>query len=140
MDAQTDFNLCCSHMPTCTLCWISVYYMVGNNIMCRSRKFCQRGSNSEVFLLLLFKLMRGERIQIPLKGGHHQPTREMPCKRHFPGGPKMAQYGIWLGSFVIFHGIWTSIAKKPYSFVIFHGWSGPPVSLLDRLMNILFYI
>ena len=35
----------------------------------------------------------------------------------------------WLGSFVIFQGIWTSIAKKPYSFVIFLcvGY-GPPVT------------
>ena len=38
----------------------------------------------------------------------------------------------WLGSFVIFQGIWTSIAKKPYIFVIFHGggvrtpWPPPP--------------
>ena len=27
----------------------------------------------------------------------------------------------WLGSFVNFQGIWTSIAKKPYIFVIFQG-------------------
>ena len=30
----------------------------------------------------------------------------------------------WLGSFVIFQGIWTSIAKKAYSFVIIQG--SPP--------------
>ena len=30
----------------------------------------------------------------------------------------------WLGSFVIFQGIWTSIAKKPYIFVIFRGGGG----------------
>ena len=30
----------------------------------------------------------------------------------------------WLGSFMIFQGIWTSIAKKPYSFVIFQGGGG----------------
>ena len=37
----------------------------------------------------------------------------------------------WLGSFVIFQRIQTSIAKKPYIFVIFQGWGGgsrPPVS------------
>ena len=28
------------------------------------------------------------------------------------------------GSFVIFQGIWTSIAKKPYSFAIFQGGGG----------------
>ena len=32
-----------------------------------------------------------------------------------------------IGSFVIFQGIRTSIAKKPYIFVIFQGGSGPPV-------------
>ena len=42
----------------------------------------------------------------------------------------------WLGSFVIFQGIWTSTAEKPYIFVIFLGGgvSGPPVPPLDPLM------
>ena len=30
----------------------------------------------------------------------------------------------WLGSFVIFQGIWTSIAKKPYRFELFRGVGG----------------
>ena len=30
----------------------------------------------------------------------------------------------WLGSFVIFQGIWTGIAKKPHIFVIFQGGRG----------------
>ena len=25
MDAQADLNVCCMHMPTCTLCWIPAY-------------------------------------------------------------------------------------------------------------------
>ena len=35
----------------------------------------------------------------------------------------------WIGSFVIFQGIWTNIANKPYIFVIFQGvgGSGSPV-------------
>ena len=33
----------------------------------------------------------------------------------------------WLGSFVVFQGILTSITKKPYIFVIFQEESGPPV-------------
>ena len=37
----------------------------------------------------------------------------------------MAQHLIWLGSFVIFQGIRTSIAKKPYIFVIFKGVQNP---------------
>ena len=31
----------------------------------------------------------------------------------------------WLGRFVIFQGIWTSISKKPHIFVIFQEWGGP---------------
>ena len=38
----------------------------------------------------------------------------------------MAQIECWLGSFVIFQGIRTSIAKKPYIFVIFQGGGGGP--------------
>ena len=34
----------------------------------------------------------------------------------------------WLGSFVVLQGIQTSIAKRPYIFVIFQG-SGPPIPL-----------
>ena len=40
----------------------------------------------------LFSLMTGERIQLPLKSGHHWPTSEMPFKWHFAGGPMMAQH------------------------------------------------
>ena len=43
--------------------------------------------------------MRGERIQIALKAGHHQPASETPW-------PTLE---CWLGSFVIFQGIRTSI-------------------------------
>ena len=35
------------------------------------------------------------------------------------------------GGFVIFQGIWTSIAKEPYSFVIFQGGPDPLSSPLD---------
>ena len=46
----------------------------------------------DVFLLLFFQLLRGERIQIPLKEGHHRPARETPCKWHFAGWLMMAQH------------------------------------------------
>ena len=36
-----------------------------------------------------------------------------------------AQYGIWLGSFMVFQGIWTSVVKQPYIFVIFQGGPEP---------------
>ena len=38
---------------------------------------------------------------------------------------KLPKIEYWLGSFEIFQGIWTSIAKRPYIFVIFQGGGGP---------------
>ena len=51
------------------------------------RRFCQSESNFDnVFFL---GLMRGERIQIPLKAGYHRPASETPfkpaAKRHVNG-------------------------------------------------------
>ena len=36
--------------------------------------------------------MRGKRIQIPLKMGHHWPPRVTPFKWRFAGGPMMTQH------------------------------------------------
>ena len=58
--------------------------------MCGSRRFCQRGSNFDVFIVFVF-LMRGGRIQIPLKAGHCWPGAEMPLKWHSEGEQMMAQ-------------------------------------------------
>ena len=58
--------------------------------------------------------------------GYHLPASETPFKWRFPGGPMMAQHCCWLGSFVIFHGIRTSFAKKPHIFVNFQGGRGVP--------------
>ena len=55
----------------------------------------------------------GERNQIPLLAGHHQPASKTPFK--------WPNIECWLGSFVIFQGTLTSIAKKPYILVIFKG-------------------
>ena len=63
--------------------------------------------------------MRGGRINIPQIAGHHRPASETPFEWRFTGVPMMAQ----LGSFVIFKGIQTRFAKKPYMFVIFKGGS-----------------
>ena len=52
-------------------------------------------------MFYLFLLMREERIQIQLKEGHQQPGQLWPNIK------------CWLGSFVNFQGVWTSIAKKP---------------------------
>ena len=40
-----------------------------------------------------FSLMSGERLQIPLKAGHHWPASDMPFEWRFAaGGPIMAQH------------------------------------------------
>ena len=58
-----------------------------------SRKFCQRGSNFDIFVFVLFfSLMRGGRIQIPLLVGHQRPASETPFKWRFAGGPMMVQH------------------------------------------------
>ena len=81
-----------------------------------SRKFCQRGSSSDnVF-------MRGEMIQIALTACHHRPV----SKRHLNGvslaGRWWPYIEFWLGSFVIFQGIRTSIAiKNPIFLRVFSG-------------------
>ena len=59
--------------------------------------------------------------------GHHWPASETPFKWRFTGVPIMAEHFMLVGSFEIFQGIQTSIAKKPYIFVIFQGGSEPPV-------------
>ena len=74
--------------------------------------FCQSGSNSDVFFLF----MRGERIKIPLKMGHHRPAIEMAFRWR-------ADDGSTLNAGLILQGIRISIAKKSYIFVIFQGES-----------------
>ena len=85
-----------------------------------SRKFCQRGSN-----IVFYK---EKRIQIALKAGHHRPVSEMPFKWRFAGGPMGANHWMLAWQLCDFQGIWTSIAKKPYIFVIYQGrvWTRSP--------------
>ena len=74
------------------------------------------------FFLLL--LMRGKRIQIALKAGHHRPASEthlMAFRWGADDGPTLKD---GFGSFEIFQGVPTSIAKKPYIFVKFQGMGG----------------
>ena len=87
-----------------------------------SRKFSQRGSTFDSILVVE---LREDPNTTILKRTIISP----PAKSHINGvslayrrWPKIES---WLGSFVIFQGIRTSIAKKPYIFVIFHGRSGP---------------
>ena len=80
--------------------------------MCRSRNFCQRGSNL-TFFFLFFSWW------------------EERWSKNTKSGPSLCRW--WsniefrFGSFVIFQGIRTSIAKEPYIFVIFRGvWTPFP--------------
>ena len=78
-----------------------------------SRKFLQMGSNfKNVF------------FPNTAKFGHHRPA----SRRHLNGVSLAERWWpnieCWLGSFVIFQGIRTSIAKKPFIFVIFQGGGG----------------
>ena len=52
-------------------------------VMHGSRKFVRGGPTDKVFFI---KLMRGESIQIPLKGDHLQSAGKVP----FAGGPMVA--------------------------------------------------
>ena len=64
-----------------------------NHVKCYMRgfrKFCQRLRGGQPFFL--FFLIRGKRIQIALKAGHHRLASETPFKWRFAGGPMMAQH------------------------------------------------
>ena len=69
-----------------------------------SRKFCQRGSNSDKFFFVVV-VFRGERGS---KNHHEQANMGLPAKREmslkwrFAGKPIMAHIECWLCSFVIF--------------------------------------
>ena len=59
---------------------------------------------------------------MPIQVGHHWPASETQLKWRFAGMLMMAQHRM-----LIFPGIWTRIAKKPYIFVIFQEGVWPPV-------------
>ena len=65
---------------------------------------------------------RGNKYNVPLLAGHHRSVSETPS-------PNIE---CWLGSFVLFQGILTSIAKKPYILVIFMGGPDPLFPLWIR--------
>ena len=54
----------------------------------RIQKVLPEGSNSDVFI----SDNEGERIQIPLKLGHHRPASETPFKWRLAGGQIMAEH------------------------------------------------
>ena len=87
-----------------------------------SRKYCQRGSNSDIFLV-----DAGREDQNTTKSGPSSSCQrsaiEMAFHWHADDGPTLN--ADLVGSFVILCGIRTRIAKKPYIFVIFSGGGGP---------------
>ena len=87
-----------------------------------SRKFCQRGSKFDN----VFFSWWGDRGS---KCHYKWATIDPPAKHHLNGvllaGRWWTNIECWLGSFVIFQGILTSIAKKPYIFFIFQGDPDP---------------
>ena len=101
------------------------------NFMRGSRELCQRGSKFDN-VVLVDEGDRGSKYRY--KWAIIGPT----AKRHLNGvslaGRWWPDIKFWLGSFVIFQGAGTSIAKKPYMFVIFQGvWT--PCPPLDPPMN-----
>ena len=77
----------------------------------------ERGSNFDFFFLV----DEGRGIQIPLKVSHHRPASEMAFRWPADDGPTL-NAGLVV---CCFQGFQTSIAKKPYIFVIFQGGPDP---------------
>ena len=86
-------------------------YKIGN-IMRGSRKFCQRGSNSDKFFFVLF--FRGERgAKNHNEQAKFRPTSKTPLKWRFADRPIMAHIECWLCSFVIFRRSRPVILENP---------------------------
>ena len=66
--------------------------------------------------------VKGREDTITTKSGPSSAHQRNSIKMTFAGGPNIV---CWLSSFQIFHGIRTSIAKEPHSFVIFQGGGAP---------------
>ena len=64
---------------------------VSNGIHVPIQKVLSEGSNTDGFLCC-FLVDGMERIEMPLKVGHHQPASETPLKWHFASVPMMAHH------------------------------------------------
>ena len=94
-------------------------------ILCGSRKFCQRGSAFDNVFFLSWWAERWSKY-------HNKRTNiGVPAKRHLNGVSlsyrRWPNIECWLGNLVFFQGKWTSIARKPYSFMIFQGGGCRPL-------------
>ena len=102
--------------------------------------FVRGGQLWQVFFYFFYLLLliRGEGIQKPYL--YKLAIIIPPVKRHLNGDALAYRWWsnieCWLGSFVIFQGIQTSIIKKPFTSVIFQGggWSRPPAPPLGPHM------
>ena len=100
---------------------LSIVYMRG------SRKFCQRGSKFDNFFFSWW----GIEDPNTAVNGQSSARQRNAIAMAFRWRPD----DDWLGSFDFFQGIRTTIAKKPFIFVIFMGGGGsvPPVPPMDPL-------
>ena len=87
--------------------------------------FIRGGPNLITFFFLFFFDDEWRKDQNTTISGSSSARQRKPLKWRFSGVPNIE---CWIGSFVIFKGTRTSIAKKPYIFVIYQGGYGPPVS------------
>ena len=67
-------------------------YLQTINTCTDPESFAREGPTLTSFFLNSFFLMRGERIQMSLKEGHHRPTSKTPFEWRFAGGRMMAQH------------------------------------------------
>ena len=100
---------CCSHCLW-VFCVRSLFWYACPET---KKSFARGGLTLTTFFVLFCE---GREDPNSTKTGHHQPASETPFK--WPNNE------CWLGSFVIFQGIGTSIAKKPYICVIFQRGGG----------------
>ena len=92
---------------------VSTASAFSNCSMQGSRKFAR----GDLTLTMFFSDNEGERIQIPLKLGHHRLASEMPFKWRFTDGPMMAQH--WMLAW-FFRG-WGPVRLKTLQFCNFSG-------------------
>ena len=114
---------------------------MARHIVCELQKYtvnawyCPRGSNSDKVYFCFF---RRARLQRPPKVGNYPSASETPFKWRFASEPIIAQRWMLTWQLCDFHGIRTSITKKPYKFVIFQGggFEPPAPPLWIRTCNV----
>ena len=89
-------------------------------VLCGSRKYCQRGSKFDnVFFLFFCEGIKDPNVTI--NGLSSARQRNAILSDVSLAGRCWPNIEYWLGGFVIFQGIRTSISKKPFIFVISQG-------------------